>query len=101
MTLRSCRAAWWVAAAAQGLDVGDDAADVFIGEVGAFEPARDAAFGEQPADPAGFGGDVGGVVALLGPAGAQDDVRASVGGAAERASVRADIPQAGRHDVRG
>ena len=54
--------------------VGGQVLDGVVVEVGGLDPARDAGLGQQPADAAGEGVDVGGGVAFGGPALAEHDV---------------------------
>src|SRR6266536_2384662 len=78
-----------------------DRLNLGVGEVGDLDAAGDAALGEQQGFALVFGFNVVGVVALLGPALAEDDVGAVRGGAAERAPVAEDVPQRGGDDVEG
>ena len=67
--------------------------DVLIGEVGGLDPAGDAVFGAQPADAAGLGVDLGGRVALAGPAVPEDGVGGGFRTAAKRLPVAEQVPQ--------
>src|SRR5262245_23041160 len=67
---------------AGGSGAGGEVDDLFVGEVGGLDAAGDAVFGAQPRDPACLGVDLGGGVALVGPAVAEDGVAACFGGAA-------------------
>jgi hypothetical protein len=71
----------------------DDLVDVVVVEERRFEAAGESAFGAEESDAEGFGFDVHGGVTLGGPAGAEDDVAAGVGGAAEREPVAEQVPQ--------
>src|SRR4029077_12494109 len=62
---------------------------------------RDAGLGQQPADPACEGVDVGGGVAFGGPALAEHDVGGGVGGAPERPPVGEQVPHRGVDDLVG
>src|SRR5207248_4029990 len=74
--------------------------DLLVGQVGGLDPPRDAVLGPQPAHAPCLRVDLGGRVPLVGPAVAEDRVRAGLGGAAERPPVAEQIPQAGGDDVR-
>src|SRR5215470_352204 len=86
----SCRAP----VAAQADRVGGQVGDVGVGEVGGLNAAGDAGFGQQPADAPGEGIDLGGGVALVGPALAEYGVAAAIGGAPECPPVGEQVPQA-------
>src|SRR5690348_1010672 len=73
--------------------------DLLVGQVGGLDPPRDAVLGAQPADAAGLRVDLGGRVALVGPAMTEDGVAAGFGGAAEGPPVAEQVAQAGGDDV--
>ena len=72
---------------------GGEVDDLLVGEVGGLDPAGDAVFGAQPGHAAGLGVDLGGGVALVGPAVPEDGVGAGFGGAAEGPPVAEQVPQ--------
>src|SRR5712691_2434489 len=77
--------------------VGGEVLDVVVGKVGGLDAAGDAGLGQQPADPACHRVDVGGGVAVVGPALAEHDIGGGVGGAAEGPPVAEQVPH-GRVD---
>src|SRR5690349_15176951 len=81
--------------------VGGEVLDGVVIEVGGLDPAGDAGLGQQPADPACEGVDVGGGVAFGGPALAEHDVGGGVGGAAERPPVGEQVPHGRVYDLVG